>query len=97
LKFQVRRTKQISEQLGENAVPAGFLSIPIKTYMKSVYGDDIGRGDGCKYVDKVVKYRDARDSSFSDVLYTRNELAHIFSRTFKKFNYTEEQFRIMPF
>ena len=69
--------------LHEYAIVDGFVTVPIHTYMEFVYEDDLGKG-ACNYPFAVSNIRSPLDSSYDDVLYTRDELSSPFSIEFGK-------------
>ena len=59
----------------------GFVNVPIHTFMESVYWDDIGY-TSCNFAAKVFMARAPLDSSYTDVLFTREALAQPYATQF---------------
>ena len=94
--FKVRRAVQISEELGLEAIADGFVNVPIHTFMEGTMEDDLSF-TGCNYMAKVAAERGPKDSSYTEVLPTRDELAPSFGEEFAVYNETKEDFEKMPF
>jgi hypothetical protein len=93
--FNVRQAEQINERLGKEAAPSGFVNVPIHTYIEFEWNDDLGYGS-CKYSFQVNNMRTPLDSSYKEVLYTRDELAEPFARDLGSvFNVTAEEIKAM--
>lgn len=77
--FRVRNLTQINDHLGKNAIEDGFVQIPIKTFIDYYqWQDDLGP-ESCHYAVKLHDKLAALDSTYQDVLYTRDLLAKPFA------------------
>ena len=74
--MKIRNVNTINSELGLSALPNGFISVPIFTYMDKNLNDDLA---GCKYVDTVTASIRNDNSNFIDYWYiadfTRDSLA----------------------
>lgn len=75
--FSVRNNLQICGELGQNAVPNGFVTVPIYNVIDPTWVDDLVKG-GCAYVSKVESAQIVDDLFWNSSLFTRTELADPF-------------------
>ena len=77
--LNVRRTEQISNELLNKAAPDGFITVPIKTYIKARFENDL-EWKNCKYVYAVSKTRSSIEDTFKDVLWFKPHLERAFAK-----------------
>ena len=77
--FLTRKAKDIKITLDQDAIVDGFLNFPIYTFLEygipePQWGDDLNVGS-CQYVSKDAAVRGSEDSTYSDLLHIRDEMA----------------------
>jgi len=86
--FNVRRAKQIDEDLKEHAIVRGYSGLPIYAVVKDdEWTDDLGR-PACPFANEVNAYRYPRDYAYSNALWLRDAMRDNYA---KEFNLTEDQ------
>jgi hypothetical protein len=95
--FRVRRQNSIAKDLGEHAIVAGFVSIPIYLTIDAYFENDLS-ANGCENYLKVRGARSVSPIPFLGELHTVKVLAPAFAKIFNSsFHYSEEQFETMNF
>jgi len=70
-KIEVRDFKSINEHLDKDALPNGFVSVPIYTFSDHNVADD-ANFKSCRYVRDTVAYRRASPTNYQDYFYIEN-------------------------
>jgi hypothetical protein len=70
-RMSLRDASSINEELGENALPNGFVSVPITTFVDLNIMDDVSY-DGCTYANAEVTDRRHIDPTFNDYWWIAN-------------------------
>lgn len=77
----MRRAKQLDQELENKAIVDGFISKPIYTYIQQSirWEDELG---GCQYASEVDQRRGDEDSTYMDLLFTKESLIKPYSLNF---------------
>jgi hypothetical protein len=84
----VRSATKTNSDLGANALPEGFVSIPIKSHSNVALEDDLDLY-GCEYVNTVDNARFPADSTYTSTWWLMDDLRAPISDMFN-LTYTEE-------
>ena len=91
--FKVRDQRKINEELGNYALPEGFIQLPIYNHNENAMSDDLDI-PGCQYVQDVDIYRFPAESTYSQVEFLKDDLREPIT---KAFNLTIEESINMSF
>jgi len=70
-KISVQDSTTINTQLGENALPNGFVSVPVFTFVNNSVLDDVNF-NGCEFVHDQVEERRYNNANYNDYWWVRN-------------------------
>ena len=72
--FNVRRSIEIQDSLGHQAIVDGFVNQPIHTFIDHPVWDDNLAMESCKYVYEINGGLWKNDTTYTDVMYLRDDL-----------------------
>ena len=72
--FNIRNSAQIDQDLKEQAIINGFVSIPLYNYFKGDKWQNGVAGDSCTWANDVDMDRWQKDSTYNDVQWIKDKM-----------------------